>query len=166
MKTFRSYQPDQLLLLPPSIQEWLPEGHLARFVSEVVDELDLSAIEERYTEERGYPPYHPRMMVKVLVYGYCTGTYASRRLAAKLIEDVAYRYLAAGNQPDFRTISDFRKEHGGALSGLFEQVLKLCQKAGLVKLGRVAVDGTGESERLEAQGDELRVHGGERRSAE
>jgi len=142
MKTFRPYQPDQLLLLPPSIQEWLPEHHLARFVSEVVDELDLSAIEDCYTEERGYPPYHPRMMVKVLVYGYCTGTYASRRLAAKLIEDVAYRYLAAGNQPDFRTISDFRKEHGAALSGLFNQVLKLCRKAGLVKLGRVAVDGT------------------------
>jgi transposase len=142
MKTFRPYQPDQLLLLPPSIQEWLPEGHLARFVSEMVDELDLSAIEDRYTEERGYPPYHPRMMVKVLVYGYCTGTYASRRIAAKLIEDVAYRYLAAGNQPDFRTISDFRKEHGAALAGLFEQVLKLCRKAGLVKLGRVAIDGT------------------------
>jgi len=142
MKTFRPYQPDQLLLLPPSIQEWLPEDHLGRFVSEVVDELDLTAIEERYSEERGYPPYHPRMMVKVLVYGYCTGTYASRRLAAKLIEDVAYRYLAAGNQPDFRTISDFRKEHGAALAGLFEQVLKLCRKAGLVKLGRVAIDGT------------------------
>ena len=142
MKTFRPYQPDQLLLLPPSIQEWLPEHHLARFVSEVMDELDLSAIEERYTEERGYPPYHPRMMVKVLVYGYCTGTYASRRLTAKLIDDVAYRYLAAGNQPDFRTISDFRKEHGAALSGLFQQVLKLCRKAGLVKLGRVAIDGT------------------------
>jgi len=142
MKTFRPYQPDQLLLMPPSIQEWLPEGHLARFVSEVVDELDLSAIEDRYTEERGYPPYHPRMMVKVLVYGYCSGTYASRRLAAKLMDDVAYRYLAAGNQPDFRTISDFRKEHGAALSGLFDQVLKLCRKAGLVKLGRVAIDGT------------------------
>jgi transposase len=142
MKTFRPYQPDQLLLLPPSIQEWLPEDHLARFVSEVVDELDLAAVEDRYSEERGYPPYHPRMMVKVLVYGYCSGTYASRRLATKLIEDVAYRYLAAGNQPDFRTISDFRKEHGAALAGLFEQVLKLCRKAGLVKLGRVAIDGT------------------------
>lgn len=142
MKTFRPYQPEQLLLLPPSIQEWLPEDHLARFVSEVVDELELSAIEERYREERGYPPYHPRMMVKVLVYGYCTGTYSSRRLQAKLVEDVAYRYLAAGNQPDFRTVSDFRKEHGAALAGLFEQVLKLCRKAGLVKLGRVAVDGT------------------------
>ena len=142
MKTFRPYQPDQLLLLPPSIQEWLPEGHLARFVSEVVDELDLAAIEERYNEERGCPPYHPRMMVKVLVYGYCTGTYSSRRLQAKLAEDVAFRYLAAGNQPDFRTLSDFRKEHGTGLAGLFEQVLKLCQKTGLVKLGRVAVDGT------------------------
>lgn len=142
MKTFRPYQPDQLLLLPPSLQEWLPEGHLARFVSDVVDELDLSAIEGRYDEERGNPPYHPRMMLKVLVYGYCTGTYSSRRLQAKLTDDVAYRYLAAGNQPDFRTLSDFRKEHGAALAGLFEQVLRLCQKAGLVKLGRVAVDGT------------------------
>ena len=142
MKTFRPYQPDQLLLLPPSIQEWLPEGHLARFVSEVVDALDLAAIEDRYTEERGYPPYHPRMMTKLLVYGYCSGTYSSRRIAAKLVDDVAYRYLAAENRPDFRTISDFRKEHGAALSGLFEQVLKLCRKAGLVKLGRVAVDGT------------------------
>lgn len=142
MKTFRPYAPDQLLLLPPSIEEWLPEHHLARFVSEVVDELDLSAIEDTYTEERGYPPYHPRMMTKVLVYGYCTGTYSSRRLAEKLIDSVAFRYLAAGNQPDFRTLSDFRKLHGVALSGLFEQILKLCQKAGLVKLGRVAVDGT------------------------
>jgi transposase len=142
MKTFRPYQPDQLLLLPPSIQEWLPDGHLARFVGELVDTLDLKAIEDRYTEERGYPPYHPRMMTKLLVYGYCTGTYSSRRIAAKLVDDVAYRYLAAENRPDFRTISDFRKEHGVALTGLFEQVLKLCRKAGLVKLGRVAVDGT------------------------
>src|SRR5438034_9117462 len=142
MKTFRPYMPDQLLLLPASIQEWLPEHHLARFVSEVVDELDLSAIEDTYNEDRGYPPYHPRMMVKVLVYGYCTSTYSSRKLAEKLIDSVAYRYLGAGNQPDFRTISDFRKEHGVALAGLFEQVLKLCRKAGLVKLGRVAVDGT------------------------
>jgi transposase len=142
MKTFRPYTPDQLLLLPPSIQDWLPEHHLARFVSDVVDELNLSAIEDTYDEERGYPPYHPRMMVKLLVYGYCTGTYSSRKLAEKLHDSVAYRYLAAGNQPDFRTMSDFRKEHGAALAGLFEQVLKLCQKAGLVKLGRVAVDGT------------------------
>jgi transposase len=142
MKTFRPYMPDQMLLLPPSIEEWLPEHHLARFVSELVDELDLSAIEDTYAEERGYPPYHPRMMTKVLVYGYCTGTYSSRRLAGKLIDSVAFRYLAAGNAPDFRTLSDFRKVHGVALAGLFEQVLRLCQRAGLVKLGRVAVDGT------------------------
>jgi len=142
MKTFRPYDPEQLLLLPPAIQDWLPEGHLARFVSEVVDELDLSAIEGTYVEERGYPPYHPRMMTKVLLYGYCTGTYSSRRLAEKLVDSVAFRFLAAGNRPDFRTISDFRKQHGEALAGLFEQVLRLCRKAGLVKLGRVAVDGT------------------------
>ena len=142
MKTFRPYQPDQMLLLPPSIEEWLPEGHLSRFVREVVATLDLTAIEATYTEERGYPPYHPRLMVTLLLYAYSTGTYSSRRMAAKLEDDVAYRYLAAGNTPDFRTLSDFRKTHGVALNGLFVQVLKLCAAAGLVKLGRVAVDGT------------------------
>ena len=142
MKTFRPYQPDQLLLLPASIEEWLPEGHLARFVREVAFELDLSAIEDTYSEERGQPPYHPRLMVTLLLYAYSTGTYSSRRMAAKLVDDVAYRFLAAGNTPDFRTLSDFRKTHGVALNGLFVQVLKLCAEAGLVKLGRVAVDGT------------------------
>ncbi len=120
----------------------MPEDHLARFVSDLVDTLDLSAIEDTYTEERGYPPYHPCMMVKVLVYGYCTGIYSSRRMAEKLVDSVAFRFLAAGNQPDFRTISDFRKRHEVALSGLFEQVLKVCRQSGLVKLGRVALDGT------------------------
>ena len=142
MKTFRPYQPDQTLLLPPSIEEWLPEGHLARFVREVAAELDLGAIESTYAEERGNPPYHPRLMVTLLLYAYSTGTYSSRRMAAKLVDDVAYRFLAAGNTPDFRTLSDFRKTHGVALSGLFVQVLKLCVEAGLVKLGRVALDGT------------------------
>jgi transposase len=142
MKTFRPYQPDQTLLLPPSIEEWLPEGHLARFVREVVATLDLRAIEDAYPEGPGQPPYHPRLMVTLLLYGYSTGTYSSRRMAAKLVDDVAYRFLAAGNTPDFRTLSDFRKTHGPALNGLFVQVLKLCAEAGLVKLGRVAVDGT------------------------
>jgi transposase len=142
MKTFRPYEPDQMLLLPPSLSDWVPEDHLARFVSDLVDTLDLSAIEDAYTEERGYPPYHPCMMVKVLLYGYCTGTYSSRRIAAKLLDSVAFRYLAAGNQPDFRTVSDFRKRHEVALSGLFEQVLKVCRESGLVTLGRVALDGT------------------------
>ena len=142
MKTFRPYQPDQTLLLPPSIEEWLPAGHLARFVREVASELDLRAIEDAYTDGPGQPPYHPRLMVTLLLYAYSTGTYSSRRMAAKLVDDVAYRFLAAGNVPDFRTLSDFRKAHGPALNGLFVQVLHLCAEAGLVKLGRVAVDGT------------------------
>jgi transposase len=141
-KTFRPYDPDQLLLMPPALADWVPEDHLARFVSDVVDTLDLTAIEETYAEERGYPPYHPQMMVKVLLYGYCTGIYSSRRIARQLTDSVAFRFLAAGNQPDFRTVSDFRKRHGGALTGLFQQVLRLCRRAGLVKLGQVAVDGT------------------------
>jgi len=141
-KTFRPYEPDQLLLLPPSLADWVPEDHLARFVSEVVDSLDLTAIEDTYDEERGYPPYHPRMMVKLLLYGYCTGVYSSRKIARQLEDSVAVRFLAAGNQPDFRTLSDFRKRHGVALAGLFEQGLRLCRKAGLVQLGRVAIDGT------------------------
>src|SRR5689334_12876700 len=141
-KTFRPYVPEQSLLLPPSLSDWIPEGHLARFVSDVVDELDLSAIESAYSEERGFPPYDPRMMTKLLLYAYATGTYSSRRIANKLVDSVAFRFLAAGNAPDFRTICRFRKVHGAALDGLFIQVLHLCQGAGLVKLGTVAVDGT------------------------
>jgi transposase len=141
-KTFRPYEPDQLLLMPPSLADWVPEDHLARFVSDVVDTLDLTAIEDTYTEERGYPPYHPRMMVKVLLYGYSTGVYSSRTIARQLTDSVACRFLAAGNAPDFRTVSEFRKRHGAALAGLFQQVLRLCRRAGLVKLGQVAVDGT------------------------
>lgn len=141
-KTFRPYEPNQRLLLPPSLQDWVPDGHLARFVSDVIDTLDLSEIEDAYTEERGYPPYHPCMMVKLLMYGYCTGTYSSRRIAAKLRDSVAFRVLAAGNEPDFRTINDFRKRHGAALKRMFDQVLQMCREAGLVKLGRVAIDGT------------------------
>jgi transposase len=131
-----------MLLMPPSLADWVPDDHLARFVSDVVDTLDLRAIEAVYDEERGYPPYHPQMMVKVLLYGYCTGIYSSRKIARQLVENVPMRFLAAGNQPDFRTVSDFRKRHGPALAALFEQVLRLCRRAGLVKLGRVAVDGT------------------------
>ena len=105
--------------------------------------MDLSDITARYGgERRGGPPYHPRMMVKVLLYGYCVGVASSRRIAQRLHEDIAFRVLAANNTPDFRTISDFRKDHLGALSGLFLQVLAFCQRAGLVKLGHVALDGT------------------------
>ena len=141
-KTFRPYEPDQMLLMPPSLADWVPEDHLARFVRDVVDTLDLTAIEAAYTEERGYPPYHPRMMVAVLLYAYATGTYSSRKMARRVVEDVAMRFLAAGNQPDFRTLSDFRKRHSAALASLFTQGLRLCRRAGLVKLGQVAIDGT------------------------
>ena len=142
-KTYLPYDPDQQLLLPAVLQEWLPDDHLAYFISDVVDQLDLSSITARYEQERrGGPPYHPRMMVKVLLYGYCIGVASSRRIAQRLHEDIAFRVLAANNTPDFRTISDFRKDHLGALSGLFLQVLAFCQRAGLVKLGHVALDGT------------------------
>ncbi len=142
-KTYRPYDPDQQLLLPAALQEWLPDDHLAYFISDVVDQLDLSSITARYEgERRGGPPYHPRMMVKVLIYGYCVGVASSRRIAQRLHEDIAFRVLAANNTPDFRTISDFRKDHLGALAGLFLQVLAFCQRAGLVNLGHVALDGT------------------------
>ena len=142
-KTFRPYDPDQMFLMPVSMREWLPKEHLAYFVSDVVDEMDLSAIMRRYTaEERGYPPYHPVMMVKMLLYAYCVGVPSSRKIEKRLHEDVGFRVLAANNSPDFRTISDFRKEHLKALAGLFVQVLRLCQRTGLVKLGHVSLDGT------------------------
>jgi len=142
-KTYRPYSPDQMFLLPPSLKDWLPENHLVYFVCDVVDQLDLSKIESVYErDDRGQPPYNPRMMTKILVYSYCTGIFSSRKIQKRLIEDVAFRVLAAGNQPDFRTISDFRKIHLEALQGLFEQVLKLALTAGAIKLGRVALDGS------------------------
>ena len=142
-KGYRSYLPEQDLLLPPSLREWLAEGHLVYFVSDVVDELDLSAIHAVYGEEkRGQPPYDPRLMTKLLVYGYCTGVFSSRRIQKRLQEDIPFKVLAAGNEPDFRTISDFRKLHIGALQGLFEQVLEMALEAGAVKVGRVSLDGT------------------------
>jgi transposase len=142
-KTYRPYLPEQDFLLPPSLRDWLPEGHLAYFVSDVVEQLDLSAITKVYEEEeRGYPPYHPEMMTKVLVYAYCVGVFSSRRIQRRLAEDIAFRVLAAGNEPDFRTIADFRKAHLTALTGLFEQVLGLARELGAPRVGRVAVDGS------------------------
>jgi len=142
-KTYKTYLPEQDLLLPPSLRDWLPENHLAYCVSDVVDQLDLSAIESVYEEEdRGQPPYHPRMMVKILVYSYCVGVFSSRRMQKRLVEDVAFRVLAAGHEPDFRTLSDFRKIHLKALEELFQQVLGLALEVGALKLGRVALDGS------------------------
>ena len=142
-KPYRAYLPEQDLLLPPSLRDWLPEDHLAYFVSDVVDQLNLSAIESVYEEEeRGQPPYHPRMMTKILLYGYCVGVFSSRRIQKKLVEDVGFRVLAAGNEPDFRTISDFRKLQLAALQRLFDQVLQIALRAGTMKLGRVVLDGS------------------------
>src|ERR1019366_9043065 len=142
-KTYRPYVPDQDLLLPPSLRDWLPDDHLVYFVSDLIDHVDLSAITRVYEdEERGYPPYHPVMLTKVLVYGYCVGVFSSRRIQGRLVEDVAFRVLAAGNQPDFRTIADFRKIHLTALQGLFEQVLELARELRARQVGRVAIDGS------------------------
>jgi transposase len=142
-KTYRPYVPEQDLLLPPSLRDWLPEGHLAFFVSDLIDQLDLSAITTVYEdEERGYPPYHPVMLTKVLVYAYCVGVFSSRKIQRRMVEDVGFRVLAAGNEPDFRTIADFRKTHLTALRGFFEQVLRLARELGAPRVGRVALDGS------------------------
>ena len=137
------YEPEQLLLLPEAIQDWLPEGHLAHFIGDTVDTLDLSAFHARYDKDGPRnQPFHPAMMVKVLVYGYATGVFSSRKIARKLHEDVAFRVLAAGNFPAHRTIRDFRALHLKELSELFVQVVRLAREMGLVKLGTIAVDGT------------------------
>ena len=142
-KGYRTYLPEQDLLLPPSLRQWLPEDHLVYFVSDVVDQLDLSAIHTVYEKEkRGQPPYDPRLMTKLLVYGYCTGVFSSRRIQKRLREDIPFKVLAAGNEPDFRTISDFRKIHIATLEGLFEQVLAMALECGAIQLGRVSLDGT------------------------
>jgi len=144
MKTFKPYDPDQLFLLPPALRDWLPEGHLALFISDVVDALDLTPIVTAYEEGdgRGQPPYHPAMMVKLLVYGYCTGKPSSRRIEKATYEEVPYRVLAANQHPDHDSLATFRQQHLAALAGLFTQVLALCQRAGLIRLGHVALDGT------------------------
>ena len=142
-KTFRPYTPEQSELLPPSPREWLPAGHLAYFILDTVAQLDLRRLLERYEGElRGYPPHHPRMMVGLLLYAYCVGVASSRKIERKTYEDIAFRVIAAGQHPDHSTVSEFRRQHLEVLAGLFVQVLALCQKAGLVKLGHVALDGT------------------------
>jgi transposase len=143
MMSYLPYIPEQQSLLPQALQEWLPEGHLAYFINDTVDGLDLSGFHARYAN--GGPrnqPFHPSMMVKVLVYGYATGVFSSRKIARKLHEDVAFRVLAADNFPAHRTISDFRAFHLKELGELFVQVVKLARELGLVKLGTVAIDGT------------------------
>ena len=142
-KTFRPWDVDQVWLLPPSIEDLVPAGHVAHFVRDTVrNGLDLSAIMAVYDEDRGYPPYHPGMMTALLLYGYSQGIYSSRRIAKACEERLDFAALTGLQRPDFRTIAEFRKRHLAALSGLFVQVLGLCRAAGLVKLGHVALDGT------------------------
>lgn len=144
MKSYRAWSPTQSFLLPPSPLEWLPEGHLAYFVLEVTQALDLSAMEDAIQEKdgRGERPYPPALMVALLVYGYCVGVFSSRRIARATYEDVAFRVIAGGEHPHFTTVNQFRLTHREALAKLFVQVLQLCKKAGLVKLGHVAFDGS------------------------
>jgi len=143
-KTYKKWNPTEPFLLPPSPSEWLPEGHLAYFILDVLDELDLSQIEMgiQNKDARGERPYNPVMMVGLLLYGYCVGVFSSRKLERATYEDVAFRVLASGQHPHFTRIAAFRRRHLDALRDLFVQVLMLCGKAGLVKLGHVALDGT------------------------
>jgi len=135
---------NQTLLFPPSLHDWLPEGHLARFLLDVVSALDLSAIYTSYQEKdgRGQAAYAPEMMVRLLLYGYANGVYSSRKIEKRTYEDVAFRFLSGDQHPDHSTLGEFRKRHLDALAGLFKQALLLCAEAGLVKLGHVAIDGT------------------------
>src|ERR1700690_3007993 len=142
-KQFRPWNPDQSFLFPPAPRDWLPEGHLVYFLLDVVPQMDLQPILQPYeAEERGQRPFHPVMLLTLLLFGYATGTISSRRLMARCETDVAFRVIVGEDIPDFRTISDFRKRHWTALEGLFVDVLKLCAKAGLVKVGRIALDGS------------------------
>jgi transposase len=132
-KRFRDYDQNQSFLLPPSLEDWLPEDHEARFISEVVDELlDLSAIYDSYTKADGAPPYDPKMMLKLLLFAYSTGVTSSRQMERRCHVDVAFRWLSANAAPDYRSLARFRRRHLGALDALFVQVLALCAEAGLL----------------------------------
>jgi transposase len=142
-KTFREWNVEQPMMFPPTVLDFVPLDHLAHFVRNLVlEELDLKKITNQYSESRGYPPYHPAMMTALILYAYTQGIYASRRIEAACRQRVDFMAVTGMQQPDFRTISDFRKRHLKALGELFQQVLKLCQKAGMVKLSHVALDGT------------------------
>ena len=142
-KTFREWDPAQGWLLPPSVRDLVPEGHLAHFVRDTVrQEIDLEPILAAYTEERGYPPYHPALMTALLLYGYCRGVYSSRAMARACEERVDFMAVTGRETPDFRTIAAFRRRHLAALRGIFVETVRVCRRAGLVTLGHVALDGT------------------------
>ena len=159
MKCFLIDDLDQSLLMPPSLHDWLPENHLARFVVDLVDTLDLSAFYRSYEEKdgRGQAAYHPVMMVRLFIYGYCTGVVSSRQIEKRTYEDVAFRYLSADSHPDHSTVSEFRKRHLGALAGLFVASAAIVPEGGASETG--ACGGgreQGAREREQTQGDELR----------
>ena len=141
-KTFRPYDQDSLLLMPPSVRDWVDPDGLAAFVNDLVDELDLAPFLAAHDEPRGMPPYHPRLMLKALLYGYATGIRSSRRIEERLAADVNFMFLAGQARPGHKTIAEFRRRHLAAFGGLFLTALRLCQEAGLARLGRVAIDGT------------------------
>ena len=142
-KEFRPWKIDEAQLLPPSVQDYVPRDHISQLIVSLVREsLDLSAIIGSYRSGLGQPPFDPRMMTALLLHGYASGVYSSRRIARAAVERVDFMMIVAGDPPDFRTISEFRRRHLKALAELFVQVLKLAEKAGLVKLGHVALDGT------------------------
>ena len=141
-KDYRDYSLDQAYLLPQAPREWLPEGHLALFLEDAVGLLDLSEITQRYRKGRGPRAYHPRMLLTLLLYGYCRGVYSSRKIAGGCETDVAFRVLSGGQFPDFRTVADFRKDHLAAFEGLFIEVLGLCREVGLVRMGHLSLDGS------------------------
>ena len=173
-RTFREWNPDQSWLFPPSPQDWLPDGHLVYFLMDVSEQLDLSPIMKKYDSEKGgKPPYHPRMMLVLLLYSYCIGVFSSRKIVARCETDVAFRVIVGDNIPDFRTISEYRRRHLAEFQHLFVEVLRLCRESGLLKVGRLALDGTkikanasrhkamsydrmlAEEKRLQAEIDEL-----------
>ena len=142
-RTFREWSPDQSYLFPPSPQDWLPKNHLVYFLMDVSDQLDLSVMIESYDSEKGgKPPFHPQMMLVLLLYSYCIGVFSSRKIAARCETDVSFRVIVGDHVPDFRTISEYRRRHLGQFQQLFLEVLRLCRESGLLKVGRLALDGT------------------------
>ena len=133
---------NQAYLLPPSIDEWLPEEHLARFIVEVTDQLDLSAIHKHYTGTGGSAAYHPKVLLSLLFYGYATGVFSSRKIERATYDSVAFRYIAANTHPDHDTIATFRKRFLPHLEELFVQILLIAQSAGFLKVGKVSLDGS------------------------
>ena len=162
--SYIAYHPEQQQLLPSALQDWLPQGHLAYFINDTVDSLNLSAFHARYDKDGPRnQPFHPAMMVKIMVYGYATGAFSSRKIARKLYEDIGFRVLAAGNFPAHRTIRDFRALHLAEFTELFVQVVRLAREVGLAKLGTIAVDGTRfTSQRQPSQSHELWPHANRR----